>query len=42
MAIIKQKIGVNSKKVTSGDPKEYSNHQSHMQINKQNEPQRPR
>lgn len=41
MAIIKQKIGSNSKKVTLGDPKDYSNFESHIQVNKQTEAQRP-
>lgn len=41
MAIIRQKIHFDSKKVTSGDPEDYPNHDSHKTVNKQTEPFRP-
>jgi len=41
MAIVKQKIGFNSKKVTLGDPERYSNSESHIQVNKESDALRP-
>ena len=37
----KQKIIGNSKKVTLGDPKDFSNRRSDQTVNTQNKPQKP-